>query len=78
MLGRQVGGGSGRTAAQIAGAVGGAYAGNRIQASMSKATHYEIVVRLQNGATQIISSVTEPEYRVGDMVRITDGVMVRT
>lgn len=78
LLGRQVGGGSGRTAAQIAGAVGGAYAGNRIQANMSKTSHYEIVVRLQNGATQIFPSAAEPVYRVGDKVKITDGVMVRT
>jgi outer membrane lipoprotein SlyB len=77
LLGRQVGGGSGRTVAQIAGAVGGAYAGNRIQANISKTTHYEVVVRLQNGATQIVPFTTEPVYRVGDKVQINDGVMVR-
>jgi outer membrane lipoprotein SlyB len=78
LLGSQVGGGSGRTLAQIAGAVGGAYAGNRAQANMSKTTHYEVLVRLQNGTTQIVPFPAEPVYRVGDKVQITDGVMART
>jgi outer membrane lipoprotein SlyB len=78
LLGSQVGGGSGRTVAQITGAVGGAYAGNRVQANMTRTTHYEVVVRLQNGGTQLVSFPAEPVYRVGDKVRITDGVLART
>jgi outer membrane lipoprotein SlyB len=78
LLGSQVGGGNGRTVAQFAGAVGGGYAGNRIQANMSKTSHYEVVVRLQNGGTQIVPFPAEPVYRVGDKVQITDGIMART
>jgi outer membrane lipoprotein SlyB len=77
VLGSQVGGGNGRTAAQIAAALGGAYAGNKIQANMNTTTHYEVVVRLQNGGSQTMSFETEPGYRVGDKVQITDGVMAR-
>jgi outer membrane lipoprotein SlyB len=78
VLGSQVGGGNGRTAAQIAGVLGGAYAGNKIQANMHNTTHYEVVVRLQNGGSQTMSFETEPGYRVGDKVQIIDGVMARS
>jgi outer membrane lipoprotein SlyB len=77
LLGSQVGNGNGRTAAQIAGAVGGAYAGHAIEGNARKTNHYEVLVRLQNGATQTVSFAAEPGYRVGDKVQINDGVIVR-
>lgn len=77
LLGSQVGGGTGRTAAEIAGALGGAYAGHAIEGNIRKTTHYEVLVRLQNGAAQTIIFATEPGYRVGDKVKINDGVIVR-
>jgi outer membrane lipoprotein SlyB len=77
LLGSQIGEGRGRTAAQIAGALGGAYAGHTIEGNVRKSNHYEVLVRLQNGATQTVSFATEPGYRVGDKVKINDGVIVR-
>ena len=77
LLGSQVGGGNGRTAAEIAGALGGAYAGRAIEANTRKSTHYEVVVRMQNGTTQTIAYAAEPGYRVGDKVKINGGVIVR-
>lgn len=77
LLGSQIGGGTGRTAAEIAGAVGGAYAGHAIEANVRKTNHYEVVVRLQNGTTQTISYPSMPGVRVGDAVKINDGVIVR-
>ena len=77
LLGSQVGGGGGRTAAQIAGAVGGAYAGHAIEGKVRKSTHYEVVVRLQNGATQTIVVATDPGLWVGDPVKIVYGALVR-
>lgn len=77
LLGSQVGGGHGRTAAEIAGAVGGAYAGHAIEGNARKSNHYEVLVRFQNGATQTVSFAAEPDYRVGDKVQINDGVIVR-
>jgi hypothetical protein len=35
------------------------------------------VVRLENGATQTLSFEAEPGYRVGEKVKISDGVIVR-
>lgn len=77
LLGSQIGDGRGRTAAQIAGALGGAYAGHTIEGNVRKSNHYEVLVRLQNGATQTVSFAAEPGYRVGDKVKINDGVIVR-
>lgn len=77
LLGSQIGDGRGRTAAQIAGALGGAYAGHTIEGNVRKSNHYEVVVRLQNGATQAVTFAADPGYRVGDTVKINDGVIVR-
>jgi hypothetical protein len=35
------------------------------------------LVRLENGATQTVTFAAEPDYRVGDKVKINDGVIVR-
>lgn len=77
LLGSQVGGGNGRTAAQIAGAVGGVYAGRAIEANVRKSNHYEVLVRLHNGAAQTVTYAAEPGFKVGDKVKINDGVIVR-
>ena len=77
LLGSQVGGGRGKTAAEIAGALGGAYAGRTIEGNVNKVVHYETVVRLQNGATQTITTAGNPGLAVGEKVRVTDGQMTR-
>lgn len=73
LLGSQVGSGKGRTVAEIAGALGGAYAGHTIEGKVRKTYHYEVLVRLQNGTAQTFTFTTEPDYRVGDKVKINDG-----
>ncbi len=77
LLGSQVGGGNGRTAAQIAGALGGAYAGNQLEGNSRKTTHYEVLVRLQNGASQTVTMDADPRLTIGERVRVTDGVLTR-
>ncbi|MDP9109272.1 MAG: glycine zipper 2TM domain-containing protein [Pseudomonadota bacterium] len=77
LLGSQVGGGRGKTAAEIAGALGGAYAGRAIEGNVNKTVHYETVVRLQNGATQTITTPANPGLSVGEKIRVTDGQMTR-
>ena len=78
ILGNQVGQGSGRTAARIAGAVGGAYAGRALEGKTNRKTHYEVLVRLQNGSAQTVTFASAPEFQVGDKVRINDGALMRT
>jgi outer membrane lipoprotein SlyB len=78
LLGSQVGSGNGRTAAQVAGAVGGAVVGNNIERnSRRNNNHYEVVVRYANGGTQTIVYQNDPGYRVGDKVKVNNGVLVR-
>lgn len=76
-LGNQVGGGNGKTIATIAGAVGGALAGHAIEGRVTKTKHHEVLVRMQNGSAQTASFEADPGYRVGDKVRITDGILTR-
>jgi len=77
LLGNQVGGGSGKTAATVVGVIGGALAGRAIEGNVRKTQHYEVLVRLQNGGTQTVTYAADPGYRIGDKVRITDGVLAR-
>jgi outer membrane lipoprotein SlyB len=76
LLGNQVGSGNGRTAATVAGAVGGAIAGRNIERNAHNA-RYEVVVRYENGATQSIRYDNDPGFRVGEQVRVSDGVLTR-
>jgi outer membrane lipoprotein SlyB len=76
ILGSQVGGGSGRTAAQILGAAGGAYAGREIEKNVKKNTHYEVVTRLDSGGTQTITYETAPQFSVGQKVRVEGNALV--
>jgi outer membrane lipoprotein SlyB len=75
ILGNQVGGGTGRTVAQIAGAVGGAYAGRALEAKSRTTNHFEVVVRLHNGTAQTVGFPLEPGFKVGDKVKVTAGVI---
>ena len=77
LLGHQVGGGSGKQIATVAGAAGGAYAGNEIEKRMKTTKHYEVITRLENGGTQAIPYDTDPGYKVGDKVRVENGTLVR-
>ena len=77
LLGSQIGGGNGRTAAQVVGAVGGALAGREIERRVGNSSHYEVLVRLENGGTQTISTPSDPGLRNGEKVRIVDGGLTR-
>jgi outer membrane lipoprotein SlyB len=77
LLGNQVGDGSGRRIATVVGAAGGGFAGNEIEKRMKTTKHYEVVVRLQNGGTQMVSYPAEPALKVGSRVRIENGALVQ-
>ena len=77
LLGSQVGGGSGRTIATVAGAAGGAFAGNEVEKRMKTTKHHEVIVRLESGGTQAVSYEAEPGFKVGERVRVENGTLVR-
>jgi outer membrane lipoprotein SlyB len=72
-----VGSGNGRTAAEVAGAVGGAAIGNNIERNSNRRQRYEVVVRYGNGATQTVAYENDPGVRVGDRVRVNNGQITR-
>lgn len=73
LLGRQVGGGTGRDLATIGGAVGGAYVGNQVEKKMSKKTVYEVVVKFDDGRTQVFPFEAAPTWQSGNRVRLVNG-----
>ena len=67
VLGNQVGGGNGRTAMTVLGAVGGGYAGNEVEKRMKAETVYEVRVRMDNGTTRTFTQRSAP----GQGARVT-------
>ncbi len=60
LLGNQVGGGNGRTAATVIGALGGGYAGNEVQKRVNAQTVYRVDVRMDDGQTRTATLGTAP------------------
>jgi len=80
VLGNQVGGGSGRTAATVLGAAGGAYAGNEVQRRNQQGQSGQAVsmdVRMQDGAYVTVTQDSAMDIRVGDRVVVQNGVARR-
>jgi outer membrane lipoprotein SlyB len=79
LVGSQVGSGSGTTAAMIVGAAGGAYLGHEAEKWQRGPSEdvYRITVRMNDGAYQTLSHSNATDYRVGDRVRIGDGMLYR-
>lgn len=78
VVGNQIGGGSGRTLATAAGAVGGALVGNQIQRNNQQTRDvYQVGVRLDNGAYQSMTLDSINNLRVGDRVRIENNRVFR-
>lgn len=70
LLGHRVGNGSGKTLATIAGAVGGAFAGNTIANHGYKQRGLQITVQLDNRATVAVTQAADIPIRVGERVEI--------
>ncbi len=69
LLGHQVGGGKGKTLATIAGAVGGAYAGKKIQESATATKVWNVDVEYDNGQRRTFSFDRDPGIQRGDRVK---------
>ena len=75
IAGKQVGGGRGRTAMSVLGAVGGAFAGNAIEKKARKVKSYDVTIRFDDGSTRTLSQSTPPAWRAGDRVRLLNGMI---
>ncbi|MGK2941882.1 MAG: glycine zipper 2TM domain-containing protein [Immundisolibacter sp.] len=76
LLGNQVGGGSGKKIATVAGAAGGAYAGHEIEKRQRAGTTYQVDVRMENGNTVTLDYANPPTLSEGQKVRVSGGVAV--
>lgn len=74
LLGNQVGGGSGKTAATVLGAAGGAYAGHAIEKNANKVTVYQMRIRMNDGTIRTVEQGSA--IAAGSRV-VVDGSTVR-
>jgi outer membrane lipoprotein SlyB len=59
-LGNQVGGGNGRKAMTVIGAIGGGMAGHEVEKRAKSETFYEVRVRMDDGTTRTVTQKTAP------------------
>ncbi len=76
LLGNQIGAGRGNTLATVAGAAGGAYAGNEVQKKVSEKEVQMVKVKMDNGKTRTFEFSKSPVSR-GDRVHLVDNRLVR-
>ncbi len=69
LLGHQVGGGTGKDLATIAGAVGGAYAGKKLQERANATKTWTVEVQYDNGQRGSFSYDADPGVQNGDRVQ---------
>lgn len=79
VLGNQVGGGSGRDAATILGGVAGAAVGSQVGRPSAATTSpvYRISIQNEQGVLRTYDVPATGDLRVGDRVRIENGVIYR-
>ena len=79
-LGSTIGSGSGRTAATVLGGVAGAAVGNQIarnQQGITTAPGYRITMQTDQGVVRTFEVPATGDLRVGDRVRVDNGVIYR-
>lgn len=60
VVGHQMGGGSGKTAMTVLGALGGGVAGNEVEKRTKTTTVYEVQVRMEDGSLRSFTSASSP------------------
>jgi outer membrane lipoprotein SlyB len=75
VVGNQVGSGRGRTLATVAGATGGAMAGNAVERNRNTHTVYRVTVRMQDGSLRTIDSGSS--FAVGQPVTVKGNSILR-
>lgn len=77
LLGHQVGGGTGKDIATVAGAAGGAYAGKKIEEKINATTFWTVAVQYDNGSQGKVEFAQDPGLKVGDRVKRSGATVVR-
>ncbi len=77
LLGRQVGGGTGRDLATLAGAAGGAYAGHQVEQRVKSSQRWVVTAQYDNGDRSTFEFEADPRFSVGDLVRSSGNTLIR-
>ena len=77
LLGNQVGGGTGKTVATIAGAAGGAFAGRKVEEKLRSTKFWSVRVRLDNGEERTVEFDHDPGVASGDLVKVSGSNVTR-
>ena len=75
VIGNQFGGGSGKTALTVVGALGGAFTGHKVE-EKHRDKVYEVAVKMDDGSIRTVNYKSQPPVREGDRVRLRDGQLV--
>ncbi len=75
LLGSQVGGGTGQVIAATTGSVIGSVAGGSAAAKASANLVWRVSVRFEDGIDRSFTVEQRPDYRPGDRVRVSNGVI---
>lgn len=73
VLGHQIGSGRGNTAATIAGAGLGAYAGNQVEKNQKKKSYWSVAVQMDRGNSRTLTYTSKPAVHEGERVKLVDG-----
>lgn len=65
------------TTATVLGGVGGAVAGNLIGKKLTTKKIWSVQVKMENGTTQDIDYTSDPNFKQGERVRVTNGTLTR-
>ncbi|OZI66357.1 glycine zipper 2TM domain-containing protein [Bordetella genomosp. 11] len=79
VVGNQFGGGNGRTALTVLGAVGGALAGREIERNIKQqqtVTRYQLVARTNDGRSHTFHSATPFQYAPGQAIRVENNQLL--
>jgi outer membrane lipoprotein SlyB len=78
VVGNQFGGGGGKTALTVLGAVGGALAGREIERNMNQktVTRYQLVARTNDGRTHTFRSDTPFQFSPGQAIRVENNQLL--
>jgi len=77
VLGHQVGAGRGKDLATVAGAAGGAYAGNAAEKKLKEKTVYQVIVKMEGGNSRTFTFGSESAFKVGDKIKVVNGKLTR-
>jgi len=77
LLGRQLGSGMGKDLATIAGAVGGAYAGKKIEEKVKTHQIWTVAVQYPDNSRKSFDFEQDPGFKVGDAVKNAGASIVR-